>query len=154
MTRRTFFLASFWILLLAVLVLIWQLATVHSQRDYLQKSVDERFVSHFSLLCDSLFSQDPVDTGTARASAQVCTSLFPLSSYGADESLQNILLSLKQMVPPDQIYLPVSVRRHRRTAPAHGGHGPDRCGVGRPVGQSQNSPGGIGASLLPCQNLL
>ena len=106
MTRRTFFLASFWILLLAVLVLIWQLATVHSQRDYLQKSVDERFVSHFSLLCDSLFSQDPVDTGTARASAQVCTSLFPLSSYGADESLQNILLSLKQMVPPDQIYLP------------------------------------------------
>lgn len=104
MTRRTFFLASFWILLLAVLVLIWQLATVHSQRDFLQKSVDERFVSHFSLLCDSLFSQDPVDT--ARASAQVCTSLFPLSSYGADESLQNILLSLKQMVPPDQIYLP------------------------------------------------
>ncbi|MBS6366035.1 MAG: hypothetical protein KH420_01695 [Clostridiales bacterium] len=106
MTRRTFFLASFWILLLAVLVLIWQLATVHSQRDFLQKSVDERFVSHFSLLCDSLFSQDPVDTDTARASAQVCTSLFPLSSYGADESLQNILLSLKQMVPPDQIYLP------------------------------------------------
>lgn len=106
MTRRTFFLASFWILLLAVLVLIWQLATVHSQQDFLQKSVDERFVSHFSLLCDSLFSQDPVDTDTARASAQVCTSLFPLSSYGADESLQNILLSLKQMVPPDQIYLP------------------------------------------------
>ena len=106
MTRRTFFLASFWILLLAVLVLIWQLATVHSQRGFLQKSVDERFVSHFSLLCDSLFSQDPVDTDTARASAQVCTSLFPLSSYGADESLQNILLSLKQMVPPDQIYLP------------------------------------------------
>ena len=106
MTRRTFFLASFWILLLAVLVLIWQLATVHSQRDFLQKSVDERFVSHFSLLCDSLLSQDPVDTDTARASAQVCTSLFPLSSYGADESLQNILLSLKQMVPPDQIYLP------------------------------------------------
>ena len=106
MTRRTFFLASFWILLLAVLVLIWQLATVHSQRDFLQKSVDERFVSHFSLLCDSLFSQDPVDTDTARASAQVCTSLFPLSSYGADESLQNILLSLKQVVPPDQIYLP------------------------------------------------
>ena len=68
--------------------------------------MDERFVSHFSLLCDSLFSQDPVDTDTARASAQVCTSLFPLSSYGADESLQNILLSLKQMVPPDQIYLP------------------------------------------------
>ena len=87
-------------------MLIWQLATVHSQRDFLQKSVDERFVSHFSLLCDSLFSQDPVDTDTARASAQVCTSLFPLSSYGADESLQNILLSLKQMVPPDQIYLP------------------------------------------------
>ena len=105
MTRRTFFLISFWILLLAALVLIWQLATVSSQRDSLQKSVDERFVSHFSQLCDSLFAQDPVDTGTARASAQVCTSLFPLSSYGADENLQNILLSLKQMVPPDQIYL-------------------------------------------------
>ena len=107
MTRRTFFLVSFWILLLAALVLVWQLVTIRSQRDFLQKGVDERFVSHFSMLCDSLFSQDPVDAGTARASAQVCTNLFPLSSYGADENLQNILLSLKQMVPPDQIYLPI-----------------------------------------------
>ena len=106
MTRRTFFLVSFWILLLVALVLIWQLVTVSGQRDFLQKGMDERFVSHFSQLCDSLFAQDPVDTAAARASAQVCTSLFPLSSYGADGNLQNILLSLKQMVPPDQIYLP------------------------------------------------
>ena len=42
----------------------------------------------------------------AQSSAQVCTSLFPLSSYQADENLQNILLSLQQMVPPNPIYLP------------------------------------------------
>lgn len=106
MTRRTFFLVSFWILLLAILVLIWQLATACDQRDFLQKGIDERFVSHFSQLCDSLFAQDPVDTAIAQSSAQVCTSLFPLSSYQADENLQNILLSLQQMVPPNPIYLP------------------------------------------------
>lgn len=106
MTRRTFFLVSFWILLLAVLVLIWQLATACDQRDFLQKGIDERFVSHFSQLYNSLFAQDPVDTAMAQSSAQVCTSLFPLSSYQADENLQNILLSLQQMVPPNPIYLP------------------------------------------------
>ena len=42
MTRRTFFLVSFWILLLVALVLIWQLVTVSGQRDFLQKGMDER----------------------------------------------------------------------------------------------------------------
>lgn len=77
MTRRTFFLVSFWILLLVALVLIWQLVTVSGQRDFLQKGMDERFVSHFSQLCDSLFAQDPVDTAAARPAPRSAPACFP-----------------------------------------------------------------------------
>lgn len=59
MTRRTFFLVSFWILLLVALVLIWQLVTVSGQRDFLQKGMDERFVSIFLSSVSSLFAQEP-----------------------------------------------------------------------------------------------
>jgi len=102
------------LLLVMTLILGGQYISVREDKDFLQKNIDGQFTYNLSSLNTNLFNRENIDEVTISEldmNAEFCRSLFTCTSYSKNTSLQNIMLSLAGMVPPDAEYEPIKDRK-------------------------------------------
>jgi|GEM_PF-3631870 len=97
------------LLLVISLILGWQYISVRVERDFLQMNIDAQFSYNFSSLYENLFQHsDPFSDqdkiSKLSVNAQFCRSLFVCTTFSKNIAVQNIVLSMAGMVPPNSEY--------------------------------------------------
>lgn len=92
------------VLLVSTLLLAWGYISEKVENNSLQTNIDNNFTSNLSSLYSYLFGTGMANedmTIDAHVKAGCCKSLFAISSYTDNAALQDIMLSMAEMLPPN-----------------------------------------------------